>query len=481
MTAIDNNHGHAGSTLDPEGNTLQPVKPGEKTWGWFAIFNVWANDVQSLFGYSLVASLFISYGVSGWTAFAALIAAGLFTMWMVNLSGAPGEKYGIPYPVLARASLGTGGARLPAVLRATVAVFWYGVQVYFASTAVALLIRSLTGIEAGGAEVLGLTGIDWLSFFIVWAFHIVIFWRGMNWVETFLNIAGPFVYLVMSGLLIVLWQRADGKLLDATATIFANPDATFLTEFNGFVAIVGTMVAYFAAVMINFSDFSRYSRDKRSMVLGNLVGLPFNMILFSALALLTTAGAAVVFGEEITNPSVIVERTDSVLLGVIAALTFFAATVGINLVANFIPAVNGIANLAPEKISFRKAGLITSFLALIIGGFWTSFISEVGISGFVNTLGATLAPVFGIMIVDYYLHRGQSLDVDDLYDMSGGRYHYSNGWNLTAVKVFAIAAIFSVATVWVPWFGFLSGYNWVIGACLGGALYYALAKTSATT
>ena len=106
---------------------------------------------------------------------------------------------------------------------------------------------------------------------------------------------------------------------------------------------------------------------------------------------------------------------------------------------------------------------------------------QVGISGFVNTLGATLAPVFGIMIVDYYLHRGQILDVDDLYDMSGGRYHYSNGWNLTAVKVFAIAAIFSVATVWVPWFGFLSGYNWVIGACLGGALYYALAKTSATT
>lgn len=461
----------AAGGADPGAHTaLDPVTPDEKTWGWFAIFNIWANDVQSLFGYSLVASLFISYGVSGWTAFAGLIAAGLFTMWMVNLSGAPGEKYGIPYPVLARASLGTQGAKLPAILRATVAVFWYGVQVYFASTALALLIRSLTG-ASGGTEFLGLTGIDWLSFVLVWAFHIVIFWRGMNWVETFLNIAGPFVYLVMIGLVVVLWQKSDGELLNATATIFANPDATFLTEFNGFIAIVGTMVAYFAAVMINFSDFSRYARTKSAMKTGNLAGLPFNMILFSALALLTTGGAAVVYGEAIINPTEIVERTDSVLLSIIAAVTFFAATVGINLVANFIPAVNGIANLAPQRISFRMGGLITSIFALVIGGLWTSFISAFGIGGFVNTLGATLAPIFGIMIVDYYWHRKQTLDRAALYTLNSGPYHYGNGWNAPAVKAFAIAAVFSIATVWVPALGFLNGYAWVIGAVLGGLLY----------
>lgn len=471
-----------GDTVSGEStHTLNPVGADEKTWGWFAIFNIWANDVQSLFGYSLVASLFISYGVGGWTAFAALICAGLFVMWMVNLSGAAGEKYGIPYPVFARASLGTAGSNLPAILRATVAVFWYGVQVYFASTALALLIRLITGAEAGGTEILGLTGIDWLSFVIVWAFHILIFWRGMGWVETFLNIAGPFVYVVMIGLVIVLWQRSDGQLLQATATIFANPEGTFWTELKGFVAIVGTMVAYFAAVMINFSDFSRYAKDKPTMIIGNLAGLPLNMILFSALALLTTGGAAVVFGEEIINPTEIVERTDSVLLGVIAAITFFAATVGINLVANFIPAVNGISNLAPEKISFRKAGLITSVFALVIGGFWNSFISQFGISGFVNTLGATLAPVFGIMIVDYYWHRKEQLNIDDLYNMDAGTYHYQSGWNHAAVKAFGLAAIFSVATVWVPWLSFLSGYAWVIGAVLGGAIYNALTKGSVRT
>ncbi|NGQ90388.1 NCS1 family nucleobase:cation symporter-1 [Rhodobacter sp. HX-7-19] len=456
-------------------DALRPVTADEKSWGWFAIFNVWANDVQSLFGYTLVASLFISYGVSGWTAFAALIAAGLFVMFLVNLSGAAGEKYGIPYPVFARASMGTAGAKLPAVLRAVVAVFWYGVQVHFASTALSLLIRLVTGAEGGGSF-LGMGTIDWISFLVVWAFHIAIFWRGMGWVESFLNFAGPFVYAVMIGLVIVLWVKSDGQLLHHAQTIFANPQATWGTEIAGFIAIIGTMVAYFAAVMINFSDFSRYARNKEAMIKGNLAGLPFNMILFSALALLTTAGAAAVYGEQIINPTEIVERTDSVLLGIIAAITFFAATVGINLVANFIPAVNGIANLAPERIGFRKAGLITSVFALVIGGLWTAVISEIGIAGFVNTLGAMLAPLYGILIADYYLIRKQSLNRDDLYNMDGGRYHYGNGWHKNAFIAFAIAAVFSVATVWVPALGQLEGYGWVIGAVLGGVIYHARCK-----
>ncbi|CAM3603957.1 NCS1 family nucleobase:cation symporter-1 [Paracoccus nototheniae] len=466
---------HQTPPIPSDHDTLNPVLPRDKTWGWFAIFNVWANDVQSLFGYSLVASLFISYGVSGWTAFAALITAGLLVMFLVNLSGAAGEKYGIPYPVFARASMGTSGARLPALLRAIVAVFWYGVQVYFASSALALLIRSLTGIS-DGALFMGMTGVDWLSFLLVWVFHILIFWRGMGWVETFLNIAGPFVYLVMIGLVVVLWNRADGQLLSQAQTIFSNPEGTVWTETSGFVAIVGTMVAYFAAVMINFSDFSRFARDKRAMTIGNLTGLPLNMILFSALALLTTAGAAVVFGEALINPTEIVERTDSVILAVIAAITFFAATVGINLVANFIPAVNGIANMAPKRIGFRMAGIITSVFALIIGGFWTSFISQVGIDGFVNTLGATLAPLYGILIADYYLIRKQQLSLDDLYAPKGGLYYYGNGWNDHALVAFGVAAVFSVAAVWVPVLNQLSGYAWLIGALLGGAIYYRRSK-----
>lgn len=456
-------------------DTLRPIQPREKSWGWFAIFNIWANDIQSLFGYSLVASLFISYGVSGWTAFAALIVAGLLVMVLVNLSGAARRTLRHSLSRAGTRVQGHAGGKLPAILRAIVAVFWYGVQVYFASTALALLIYSLTGFSGGGT-VLGLSAVDWVSFLLVWAFHIFIFWRGMGWVESFLNIAGPFVYAVMIGLVIVLWRKSDGQLLQQAQTIFVNPEATVWTEVSGFIAIVGTMISYFAAVLLNFSDFSRYAKDKRAMMLGNLAGLPFNMIVFSALALLTTAGAAVVYGEALINPTEIVERTDSVLLSIIAAITFFAATVGINLVANFIPSVNGIANLAPAHIGFRTAGMITSGFALVIGGLWTSFISEFGISGFVNTLGATLAPVYGIMMTDYYLLRKQRLEPDDLYNFKAGRYHFGNGWNDAALMAFGCAAVFSVATVWVPVLGVLSGYAWLIGAALGGLIYLRLAR-----
>ena len=477
------------SQLSPQGidptqsslsnDSLAPVSGKEKNWGWFEIFNIWANDIQSLFGYSLVASLFITYGVSGFTAFSALIVAGLLVMVLVNLSGRPGVDYGIPYPVLARASMGTSGAKLPAVLRAVVAVFWYGVQTYFASTALALLINTLTGSDGGATVFLGLTSIDWLSFVIVWALQIAIFSHGMAWIGTFLNIAGPFVYAVMIGLAVVLWQKSDGQLFSAASSIFANPESTFVTELNGFIAIVGTMVAYFAAVMINFSDFSRYAKNRKSMTIGNLAGLPLNMVLFSALALIITAGGAVVYGENMVNPTDILERADSAVLSVIAAITFFAATVGINLVANFIPAVNGIANLAPSRMNFHRSGLITSLFALFIGGFWVSFINEVGIGGFVNTLGATLAPLYGIMIVDYYLIRKQKLVVADLYSTDAqASYAYTNGWNRKAVIAFALAAVFSVATVWIDALSELTGYAWLLGALIGGGIYWLLASRS---
>ncbi|WP_036158118.1 NCS1 family nucleobase:cation symporter-1 [Marinomonas ushuaiensis] len=459
-----------------ENDSLAPIGEEQKTWKWFEIFNIWANDIQSLFGYTLVASLFIAYGVTGWTAFAGLIAAGLLVMFLVNISGKAGVDYGIPYPVLARASMGTQGAKLPAMLRSIVAVFWFGVQTYFASTALNLLIVTITG-ATGGDSYFGMTIIGWCSFLIVWALQMVIFSRGMDWVGKFLNLAGPFVYAVMIGLLIVLWNKADGQLLSAANSIFRHEDATFSSELKGFIAIVGTMVAYFSAVMINFSDFSRYVKDHKSMTLGNLLGLPLNMIIFSALALLITAGAAVVYGEQLTNPTAIVEKADSALLSIIAAVTFFAATVGINLVANFIPAVNGIVNLAPKSMTFQKAGFITSGFALIIGALWTSFISQVGIGAFVNTLGATLAPLYGIMIVDYYMIRKQKLQLADLYDESEkSAYFYSKGWNNIAVIAFIIGAVFSVSTVWVDALAVLSGYAWLLGALLGAIVYRVLSK-----
>ena len=204
-----------------------------------------------------------------------------------------------------------------------------------------------------------------------------------------------------------------------------------------------------------------------------LTGLAF----FSLIALVVTAGTVAVFGESLTEPTDIIERVNSVPLTIVAALMFFAATVGINLVANFIPPAYDLANLMPSKINFRVGGLITSAFALVIGGLWVSTISQIGIFNFVNTLGAILAPVYGIMITDYYMIKGGKLDVEQLFSADeSGLYYYDNGWNRTALIAFGLAGIFSVATVWVPALADLSGFAWVIGAVLGGGLYFVLAR-----
>ncbi|MBP5978755.1 MAG: NCS1 family nucleobase:cation symporter-1 [Halomonas sp.] len=455
---------------------LAPVKPEARNWGAFEIFNVWSNDIQSLFGYTLAASLFLSYGLNGWAVMAAIILAGIIVMFLVNLTGKPSVKYGIPFPVMVRASMGVRGANFPALLRAIVGIFWYGVQTYFASTAVTLLITALIG-GGDGTTYLGLSGVAWMSFVIVWLFQIAIFWQGIERIKHFLNWAGPLVYVVMLVLMVIVWVQAGDELLPAVGSIFSGAGESSGTAVGAFLAIVGTMVAYFAAVVINFGDFTRFVKTERQMKLGNLLGLPLNVAFFSFIALMITAGTLVLFGEALTNPADIVERVDSLPLTIVAALTFFAATVGINLVANFIPPAYDLANLFPSKISFKMGGLITAVIAFFVGAFWISFISQIGIPGFVNALGAIVAPFYGIIVVDYYLIKRQHLDIQALFSSKpGSTYYYTNGWNTRALIAFAVAALFSLSTVLVPALASLGGYGWLIGAGLGGLFYYGLMR-----
>jgi len=455
---------------------LAPVPKSRRTWGWFEIFNVWANDIQSLFGYTLAASLFITYGLNGWAVMAAIILAGFIVMLLVNLTGQPSVKYGIPFPVMARASMGVHGANFPAMLRAIVAIFWYGVQTYFASTALALLLNSLLG-SPGGGQFLGLDAVAWLSFVLVWTFQVVIFWRGIEWVRRFLNWAGPFVYAVMFALMIILWFQAGSDLLPAIGELFSGDDGYEGGPVPAFLAITGTMVAYFAAVVINYGDFSRFVRSDREMRIGNLLGLPVNVAVFSFIALVVTAGTVVLFGERLTNPTDIIERVDLLPLTIIAAITFFVATVGINMVANFIPPAYDLANLIPSRIDFRLGGLITAIVAFFIGALWVSVISRLGVAGFVNALGAVLAPFYGIIVCDYYVMKRQQLDVQQLFSTDeDAAYHYVKGWNQRGLIAFALAGVFSLSSVWVPALAALDGYAWLIGAFLGGLFYWLLMR-----
>ena len=383
---------------------LAPTPAEKKNWGWFEIFNVWANDVQSLFGYTLAASLFLYSGLNGWAVFAALILAGFFITWLVNLSGRPSVKHGIPYPVFARVSMGVFGANFPAMIRGIVAMFWYGAQTFFASTAVALLITGITGID-GQSTFLGMTRVLWVSLILVSAFQIYLFWHGVDLIKRFLNFAGPAVYLIMIVLMIVIWAKAGGGLLSEVGSVFSggtrSGEFQGLGTFGAFVAVFSIMVGYFAAVVINFGDFARFVKNEEEMKKGNMWGLVGNIVFFSFITLMITGGTIAIFGEYIAEPTQMVAKVDNLFLTIVAAFAFFAATVDINMVANFIPPAYDLANLVPSRINFRIGGLITAGCGFVIGGLWVSFITQLGLFPFVNTLGAILAPVFGIMIADF--------------------------------------------------------------------------------
>ena len=469
---------------------LAPTPSNKKNWGWFEIFNVWANDVQSLFGYTLAASLFIASGLNGWAVFLALILAGFFIMWLVNLSGKPSVQHGIPYPVFARVSMGVFGANFPAMARGLVAMFWYGAQTYAASTAVALLITALTG-NPGTEMFLGMTGVMWVSFIFVSVFQVYLFWQGIDLVRKFLNFAGPAVYVVMVILMIAIWAEVGGSLLSEVGNIFSsgNRSGGFegLGSFGAFLAVFSIMVGYFAAVVINFGDFARFVKNEEEMKKGNLYGLVGNVIFFSFITLMITGGTIALFGEYVAQPTDMVAKVDNIFLTVVAAFAFFAATVGINMVANFIPPAYDLANLYPSKINFRIGGLITAAFGFVIGGMWVAVIAKMGIFPFVNTLGAILAPVFGIMITDYYIIKKQKLDVNALFTDGKGKYWYNDGFNLKGMVAWILSGYIAIGSVWpniLPgglgnFFANLGGgggYAWIIGAALGAIVHLAISS-----
>ncbi len=470
---------------------LAPTPSRDKKWGWFEIFNVWANDVQSLFGYTLAASLFLASGLNGWAVMLALVLAGFFIMWLVNLSGKPSVKHGIPYPVFARVSMGVFGANFPAMARGIVAMFWYGAQTFAASTAVALLITGLTGIE-GEPMLLGMSGVMWISFIFVSVFQVYLFWQGIDLVRRFLNFAGPAVYVVMIVLMIAIWAKAGGGLLSEVGNIFSGGERSGgfegLGSFGAFMAVFSIMVGYFAAVVINFGDFARFVKNENEMKKGNLWGLVGNVVFFSFITLMITGGTIAIFGEYIASPTDMVAKVDNLLLTIIAAFAFFAATVGINMVANFVPPAYDLANLIPSKINFKIGGLITAVFGFIIGGLWVSTITKMGLFPFVNTLGAILAPVFGIMITDYYIIKKQKINVNDLFsDSKSGKYYYNDGFNGKGMLAWVLSGYIAVGTVWPnilvfgldDFFANLGGgggYAWMIGAALGAVIHLAISN-----
>jgi nucleobase:cation symporter-1, NCS1 family len=452
----------------------------ERKWGAFSIFNVWTSDVHSLWGYYLAASLFLLCG--NFVNFILAIGLGsLVIFFLMNLVGYAGVKTGVPYPVLARASFGIWGANVPALVRAIVACFWYGAQTAAASGAIVALLTRSEGMLAfhQSSHVLGHSTLEVICFVVVWALQLLIIQRGMETVRKFQDWAGPAVWIMMLILALYLSIKAGSLsfgseipqdvLLDKTkdAGVPGEPGST-----AALFAVAATWITYFAALYLNFCDFSRYAPDAATVRKGNLWGLPVNLILFCLVAGITTTAAYTVYGEVLIHPDQISAKFESWFLALLAALTFAVATLGINVVANFVSPAFDFANVFPKQISFKRGGYIAALIALVLYPFapW-----EGGAAHFVGVIGATMGPIFGVIMVDYYLIRKGMIDVNALYQ-ENGRYRFQGGWNVAAFVAAGIGAIFSSIlpnfTDALPaWWGV---YGWFFGVAIAAIASYVI-------
>ncbi len=457
---------------------LAPLK--KQTWTSYNIFAFWMSDVHSVGGYVTAGSLF-ALGLASWQVLIALLVGIVIVNIFCNLVAKPSQQTGVPYPVVCRSSFGVLGANIPAIIRGLIAVAWYGIQTYLASAALdVVLLKLFPGLmpyaDVDSYGFAGLSLLGWGSFILLWILQACVFWRGMESIRKFIDFCGPAVYVVMFILCGYLLWKSDWHV---SLTLGGEKNGNTIAIMLGAIALV---VSYFSGPMLNFGDFSRYGKSFEAVKKGNFLGLPVNFLVFSLLVVITAAATVPVFGELITDPVETVARIDSTMAIVLGALTFTIATIGINIVANFISPAFDFSNVNPQRISWRAGGMIAAVGSVLITP-WNLYSNPEVIHYTLETLGAFIGPLFGVLIADFYLIRNQKIVVDDLFTLSDkANYWYKKGYNPVAVAATVVGALLAVIPVLlngtVPGMAAAAQYSWFIGCGVGFGLYYLLATRS---
>lgn len=445
-------------------------------WTWYNILCFWLADVHSVGGYVFAASLF-AFGLTGWQVLICLLAGIVIVQVFANLMGRPGQKAGIPYAVVARMSFGVLGANIAAVIRGSIAVVWYGIQTYLASGALNILIlKFFPAAQSLQHEMfLGLSVLGWISFVIVWVLQAVVFTTGMEGIKRYIDWAGPAVYVTM--LLLMIWIVAKAGP-DHISLSLSDKVLTGWNVIWKMILSIALVVGYFAGPTLNFSDFTRYAADYNAVRRGNFWGLPVNFLAFSIVSVIVVSGTIPVFGHMITDPVQTVSRIGSFTAVVLGAFTFVSATIGINIVANFVSPAFDFSNCAPSRISFLAGGMIAAIGSILLTP-WNLFNNPAAIHYTVDLLAAAIGPLYGILLTDYYLVRNQQIDLRALFsDKPGDTYWYRGGFNPVAVKAVIPATLVAMATGFVP--GELKTFSIFIGGILAAAIYYALSPATET-
>ncbi|HCA88142.1 MAG TPA: nitrate reductase [Streptomyces sp.] len=454
---------------------LAPTKKEGRRWGTYNVFTLWANDVHSLGNYAFAIGLF-ALGLNVWGILAAFALASVLLFLLLTLSGFMGHKTGVPFPVMSRIAFGIKGAQIPAVIRGAVAIAWFGIQTYLASSVLsALLVAMFPGLRALDSDsLLGQSTLGWITFLALWALQVLIVSYGMQMIRRYMAWAAPMTLITMCALAVWMFVRADGSISLAIDEPLTG-GAMWLQILQGaalWVVIYGTFV-------LNFCDFTRSAESRASIVRGNVIGIPVNMLFFAVIVAVLSGAQFKLDGHIITSPTDIVATIPNMFLLAAASLALIALTVAVNLLANFVAPIYTLVNLFPRRLNFRRAGLVSAILGLVILP-WNLYNSPVVVNYFLGGLGALLGPLFGVIMADYWLLRKACVNVPDLYTEDyRGEYHYRGGVNMRAVWAFVPSAAIAVVLALVPVFHSVAGFSWFIGALAAAALYAVIADRTA--
>lgn len=444
---------------------LSPTKISERSWGTYAIAALWIGMSVNIPTYMLASGL-IAGGMNWWQALMTIGLGNLIVLIPMVLNAHAGTKYGIPFPVLARASFGTKGSNIPALLRAIVACGWFGIQTWIGGQAFNLLIII---IFPGWAFFSWGPGIGFMLFWVMNVYFIVKGIESIKWLESY---GAPFLLLVGLGLLIWAYVNAGGF-----GPILSQPSkfATTGEFWKFFIPSLTGMVGFWATLSLNIPDFTRYAKSQKSQMIGQALGLPPAMILFSFIGIAVTSATVIIFGEAIWDPVVLLSRFESPVVVAISLFSLIIATLTTNIAANVVSPANDFANLSPKHINFVKGGLITAVLGIAMMPWKLLADYSAYIFGWLIGYSSFLGPIAGILICDYFIIRKRKLNAKDLYDPKGD-YTYNKGFNLKAVYALAAGVFVALIGLFVDDLRFLYDYAWFVGFAVAFVVYWVLMK-----
>ena len=454
---------------------LAPVPLSRRTWTTYNYAALWVSMAHCIPTYMLASGLMAS-GMNWSQALVTILLGNTIVLIPILLNSHPGTKYGIPFPVFARAAYGTFCSNVPALMRALVACGWFGIQAWIGGEALHTLFKAIVPAWPTllGAGFAGHTTTEWVSFLLFWGINVWIIYRGMDLVREVENWAAPFV-LVMTGLL--LWWAIDkanglGPLLSQRGKF-----RTFGEFWPVFVPSLTAMIGFWATLSLNMPDFTRFGRSQREQIVGQVVALPTTMSLFAAMGVMITSATAIIYGQAIWDPVQLVGKFSSPVIVAISMFTVVVATIAVNIAANVVSPANDFANAFPRFISFKTGGLITGILGIVIQP-WRLLADP---SGYIFTwlLGYSggLGSIAGVLVADYWLVRGRALKLEDLY-LTDGVYR---GWNWRAIGATALGCALAWGGVVIPVLKPLYDYAWFVGFFAAGGAHLALATRKATT